>query len=104
MFYPEGGRGSKSLIQQTVPSTLKLAMPQDRLSNVGIGAQQDSLRSARAIASKLGVHRSLVRASVLGEHGDWMVPMWSSVYLTVDDSESASRLEGLKAEYSHVDM
>jgi hypothetical protein len=30
--------------------------------------------------------------------------MWSSVYLTVDDSESASRLERLKAEYSHVDI
>jgi malate dehydrogenase len=71
---------------------------------IGIGAQQDSLRFARAIASQLGVHRSLVRASVLGEHGEAMVPMWSSVHLTVDDPESTSRLDALKARYEHTNI
>lgn len=70
---------------------------------IGIGAQQDSLRFARAIASQLGVHRSLVRASVLGEHGEAMVPMWSSVHLTIDDPESNARLDALKARFSDID-
>jgi malate dehydrogenase len=71
---------------------------------IGIGAQQDSLRFARAIASQLGVHRSLVRASVLGEHGEAMVPIWSSVHLTVDDPQSTARLNALKARYARADI
>jgi malate dehydrogenase len=71
---------------------------------IGIGAQQDSLRFARAIASQLGVHRAFVRASVLGEHGEAMVPMWSSVHLTIDDPVSTSRLDALKARYAHADI
>jgi malate dehydrogenase len=71
---------------------------------IGIGAQQDSLRFARAIASHLGVHRSLVRASVLGEHGEAMVPIWSSVHLTVDDPVSKSRLNALKKRYAHANI
>jgi malate dehydrogenase len=47
----------------------------------GMGAQQDSLRFARAIANDLGISRRDVRASVLGEHGQAMVPLWSSVEL-----------------------
>jgi malate dehydrogenase len=47
----------------------------------GMGAQQDSLRFARAIARDLGISRRHVHASVLGEHGQEMVPVWSSVEL-----------------------
>jgi malate dehydrogenase len=48
---------------------------------IGMGAQQDSLRFARAIAKDLGISRGNVRASVLGEHGQAMVPLWSTVQL-----------------------
>ncbi|MFL5258529.1 MAG: lactate/malate family dehydrogenase [Hyphomicrobiales bacterium] len=48
---------------------------------IGMGAQQDSLRFARAIATDLGVSRHDVRATVLGEHGKAMVPLWDSVEL-----------------------
>ena len=67
---------------------------------IGIGAQQDSLRFARAIANRLGVHRSIVRASVLGEHGEWMLPIWSSVYLTDSDKELAGKLASLRDKYA----
>jgi len=53
----------------------------DRHRVVGMGAQQDSLRFARAVATDLGVSRHDVRASVVGEHGNAMVPLWGSVEL-----------------------
>jgi len=53
----------------------------DRKRVFGMGAQQDSLRFARAIAKDLDISRRDVRASVLGEHGQAMVPLWSSVEL-----------------------
>jgi malate dehydrogenase len=64
---------------------------------IGMGAQQDSLRFARAIAADLGVSRRDVRASVLGEHGEAMVPLWSSVELMADDPRAAERLQSLRA-------
>jgi malate dehydrogenase len=51
----------------------------DRRRVMGMGAQQDSLRFARAIAKDLDINRNRVRASVLGEHGPFMVPLWSRV-------------------------
>ena len=53
----------------------------DRKRVFGMGAQQDSLRFARAVADDLGISRRDLRASVLGEHGQAMVPLWSSVEL-----------------------
>ena len=61
----------------------------DRKRVVGMGAQQDSLRFARAIAKDLGVSRHQVRATVLGEHGLGMVPIWSSVELTTPPQKEA---------------
>lgn len=58
----------------------------DRRRVIGMGAQQDSLRFARVIASRLGIRRSRVRASVYGEHGEAMVPAWSSVYVINADA------------------
>jgi malate dehydrogenase len=57
----------------------------DRHRVLGMGAQQDSLRFARAIAKDLGISRHEVHASVLGEHGQAMVPLWSSVELMLSD-------------------
>jgi malate dehydrogenase len=52
-----------------------------------MGAEQDSLRFARAIAHDLGISRHQVLASALGEHGKWMVPLWSSVELTQPNAQ-----------------
>src|SRR5215469_3682057 len=67
----------------------------DRKRVIGMGAQQDSLRFARAIAADLGVSRHDVRATVMGEHGPAMIPVWSSVELMTDDPMTADRLDDL---------
>jgi malate dehydrogenase len=69
----------------------------DRKRVIGIGAQQDSLRFARAIAADLGVSRHDVRATVMGEHGSAMVPLWRSVELLRHDPRATARLSGLYA-------
>ena len=71
----------------------------DRKRVMGMGAQQDSLRFARAIALRLGVRRSRVRASVFGEHGEAMVPAWSSVYIADPDPDLLSALIDLRLEF-----
>ncbi len=52
---------------------------------IGMGAEQDSLRFSRAIAHDLVISRHHVCASVLGEHGQAMVPLWSSIELGILD-------------------
>lgn len=68
----------------------------DRRHVFGMGAQQDSLRFARSIAKDLGVSRHETRASVLGEHGQAMVPLWSSVEILAPDHGFQTSLEQLK--------
>jgi len=46
---------------------------------IGIGAYSDSMRFRREIAKDIGVRRQLVRGFVLGEHGDGILPAWSTV-------------------------
>jgi malate dehydrogenase len=62
-----------------------------------MGAQQDSLRFARAVANDLGISRYHVRASVLGEHGPSMVPLWGSVELLTARPDHQDRLAALRA-------
>jgi len=69
----------------------------DRMRVIGMGAQQDSLRFARAVASDLGISRRDVRATVVGEHGEAMVPLWGSIELSTDDSRAADCLADLCA-------
>jgi malate dehydrogenase len=72
--------------------------PLDRHRVLGMGAQQDSLRFARAIANSAGVRRNRVHAWVLGEHGEAQVPLWSSVRLVGEASEEdEQRIEELRA-------
>lgn len=68
----------------------------DRKRVFGMGAQQDSLRFARAIAKDLGISRREVRASVLGEHGQAMVPLWSTVELLAPSPRLLDSLDRLK--------
>jgi malate dehydrogenase len=69
----------------------------DRKRVIGMGAEQDSLRFARAVAADLGVSRHEVRATVLGEHGGAMIPLWRSVELLTDDRRAANRLACLRS-------
>ena len=69
----------------------------DRKRVIGMGAEQDSLRFARAIAADLGVSRRNIRAMVLGEHGDAMLPLWSSIEVTANDPQAADRLCSLRS-------
>jgi len=45
---------------------------------LGLGTQLDTARFRSLIALELGVPASQVKALILGEHGDSMVPIWSS--------------------------
>jgi malate dehydrogenase len=74
-----------------------LAGTVDRHRVLGMGAQQDSLRFARAIASDLGLSPHDVRASVFGEHGDAMVALWQSVALSACRAGYEHQLAALKA-------
>ena len=46
---------------------------------IGMGAYSDSSRFRWEIASDLGIRRQRVRGFMLGEHGNGMAPIWSSV-------------------------
>ena len=74
-----------------------LSQKTDRHRVIGMGAQQDSLRFARAVANDLGISRYYVRASVLGEHGLSMGPLWESVELLTGSADHQDRLAVLRA-------
>jgi malate dehydrogenase len=46
---------------------------------LGAGARSDTLRFRQEIAVDLGVRRPQVSAFMIGQHGDNLVPLWSSV-------------------------
>ena len=76
----------------------------DRKRVIGMGAQQDSLRFARAIAKSLGVSRRDVRASVLGEHGQAMVPLWSTAELLVRNPALLDSFDRLKKQSASIPL
>ena len=45
---------------------------------IGLGTQLDTVRFRSYLARRLGVPPTQVQALILGEHGDSMVPIWSS--------------------------
>ncbi|MGL5083977.1 MAG: malate dehydrogenase [Microcoleaceae cyanobacterium] len=54
---------------------------------IGVGSYSDTLRFRREIANDLGIRRQLVQGFVVGEHGESMVPLWSSVRIHGMDLE-----------------
>jgi malate dehydrogenase len=75
------GTGREVVIIVTNPVELGveiLSRHLDRHRVLGMGAQQDALRFARAVAADAHVRRDQVEAWVYGEHGDAVVPLWSS--------------------------
>lgn len=84
------GQGHEIVIVVTNPVELAVEVFSrylDRRQVLGIGAYSDSLRFRREIAADLGVRRQLVQGFVVGEHGDSMVPLWSSVRVQGMDRE-----------------
>lgn len=70
------------VIVVTNPVELGVHLLTERLPRenvIGMGAYSDSLRFRWEIAHDLGIGRQRVHGYVLGEHGDGMVPLWSSV-------------------------
>src|SRR2546425_546927 len=45
---------------------------------IGLGTQLDTARFRSYLARRLGIPATQVQAMILGEHGDSMVPIWSS--------------------------
>jgi L-lactate dehydrogenase len=60
----------------TYLAAVRLELPRERV--IGLGTQLDTIRFRSLIAAELGAPPTQVSASILGEHGDSMVPIWSS--------------------------
>jgi malate dehydrogenase len=73
----------------------------DRHRVIGIGAYSDALRFRRELASELNIRRQRVEAFVVGEHGDGLVPLWSSVRVHgLDAEQHLATLHRLRGERS----
>jgi L-lactate dehydrogenase len=53
-----------------------LGLPENQV--IGLGTQLDTIRFCSLIAAKLNAPPTQTKALILGEHGDTMVPIWSS--------------------------
>ena len=54
----------------------KLGLPVDQV--IGLGTQLDTIRFCSLIAEQMGSPPTQTKALILGEHGESMVPIWSS--------------------------
>jgi len=57
-------------------ATVRLGLPWNQI--VGLGTMLDTARFRSSIAESLHLAPTQVKALILGEHGDTMVPIWSS--------------------------
>jgi len=62
---------------------------------LGAAAWSDSLRFRREIAADLGVTRPMVDAEMWGQHGDHLVPMWSTLRVRGAEKSRVDDLVGL---------
>ena len=60
----------------TYVAAKKLGLPCNQV--IGLGTQLDTIRFCSLIAEQLGAPPTQTKALILGEHGDSMVPIWSS--------------------------
>jgi len=60
----------------TYLASTRLNLPNNRV--IGLGTQLDTIRFRALIAQQLQLPPTQVKAMILGEHGDSMVPVWSS--------------------------
>lgn len=91
------GYGHEVVIIVTNPIELAVEVFSRHLGRhrvIGMGAYSDSLRFRREIAADLGIRRQLVQGFIVGEHGEGMVPLWSSVKIhgmTADELRNTRR-------------
>ncbi|WP_084074106.1 lactate dehydrogenase [Demequina sp. NBRC 110052] len=95
------GSGHEVVIVVSNPVELAVEVFSRRLGRhrvIGMGAWLDTLRFRREIAATLGIRRQRVSGFVAGQHGDRMVPLWSTVRLRGLDAderlEIVARLRG----------
>lgn len=60
----------------TYVAAKQLGLPEDQV--IGLGTQLDTIRFRSLIAEQIKVPPTQTQALILGEHGDSMVPIWSS--------------------------
>jgi malate dehydrogenase len=100
--------GQPLVIVQSNPVELGVAVFSEQLERhrvVGAGAWSDTMRFRREIADSFGVRRTAVRAAMIGQHGDHLVPVWSRVQVDgVDKAELAAWVAGQRRGRSLADL
>jgi malate dehydrogenase len=72
---------------------------------LGAAGLSDSTRFRLEVARDLGLHRADVRAMVLGQHGDFTVPIWSHVLARgVSDDELTNYIAQVRAGRELADL
>jgi malate dehydrogenase len=72
---------------------------------LGAAAWSDSLRFRQELAIEFGVQRPAVSAMVLGQHGDYLVPVWSSVRVRgMSEADVQAAVSGMRGGRSLVDL
>ncbi len=94
------GNGQEVVIVVSNPVELGVAIFAAELGRervIGMGAWLDTLRFRRAIAAALGLHRQRVGGFAAGQHGDAIVPLWSTVRLHgLTPAEERDAIAGLR--------
>lgn len=96
------GSGHEVVIVVSNPVELGVAVVAEHLGRhrvIGMGAWLDTLRFRREIAVSLGVRRQRVGGFVGGQHGNGVVPLWSSVRIRgLDTAERQRAVAALRGE------
>lgn len=96
----EHGSGHEVVVVVSNPVELAVATMASVLGRrrvIGMGAWLDTLRFRREIAVTLGLRRHRIGGFVAGQHGNDMVPLWSTVRISgLDPEERALALDRLR--------
>ncbi|GEL47852.1 hypothetical protein CHO01_29680 [Cellulomonas hominis] len=94
------GSGHEVVVVVSNPVELGVAVVARELGRhrvIGMGAWLDTLRFRREVAVSLGVRRHRVGGFVAGQHGDDLVPLWSTVRISgLDADERRRAVAGLR--------
>lgn len=94
------GSGHEVVVIVSNPVELGVAIFAERLGRhrvIGMGGWLDTLRFRRELAQDLGLRRGRVSAFVAGQHGNEVVPLWSSVRIAgITRSERAAAVARLR--------
>ncbi len=88
------GHGSEIVICISNPNELSVATFAKYLGPkrvIGMGAFLDSLRFRKEISIDLGIKRQQIHGFMIGEHGNNMVPLWSSIHIYGYSDEKLSK-------------